>query len=109
MSAFESPDVAWCCMALQVVKNRRPQLPPPLKVGMATPENPPSDLDLATLPASTTSLHQFNDIIRQCWQQRELKRPTATAVFTTLVGLLQQHGVEIPHDLRKQVWTAPAS
>jgi hypothetical protein len=43
---------------------------------------------LAQRPASLHALPELNDIIRACWQQRDLRRPTAAAVCAQLQALL---------------------
>jgi hypothetical protein len=40
------------------------------------------------LPASLDALPPFNAIIRQCWNQRDLRRPTAQDVHRLLADLL---------------------
>jgi hypothetical protein len=44
--------------------------------------------DIIELPASLTALPQLNSVIEACWQQRELRRPTAADVHIYLRGLV---------------------
>jgi hypothetical protein len=48
----------------------------------------PPSRPLSHLPASLDALPEFNEIIRACWQQRELRRPTAGTLHAQLHALL---------------------
>ncbi len=45
---------------------------------------------LSEVRASLHALPELNDIIRACWQQRDLRRPTAAGVHARIQTLLQQ-------------------
>jgi hypothetical protein len=66
---------------------RRPFLPKPAELAHLASEPPAAR---AHLPASLYAFPALNALISSCWQQRDLRRPTATEVHTQLLGLLQQ-------------------
>jgi hypothetical protein len=49
--------------------------------------------DLCQRPVSLQALPELTVIIRDCWQQRDLRRPTAAAVHAKLQALLLHHSV----------------
>jgi hypothetical protein len=52
---------------------------------------PCSPQALSHRPASLRTLPELNIIIRDCWQQRDLRRPTAALVLAQLQALMQRY------------------
>ncbi len=75
----------------QVDEGRRPPLPLPAAKD-AGGSGPLPAVDLDGVAASLDALPELNLIINECWQQRALRRPPASAVHARLLALLQSQG-----------------
>jgi hypothetical protein len=74
-----------------VVAGSRPELP----IGNQEPPTRP----LADIPASLHALPELNAIIRDCWQQRDHRRPAARHVHARLRSLAAKHGLLLLPDV----------
>jgi hypothetical protein len=88
-----SDDVVTSLSLHAAAPDRQPghTLSPQSSAAATTPVARSTHLPLAQQPASLHVLPELNDIIRACWQQRDLRRPTAETVHTQVQALLQQH------------------
>jgi hypothetical protein len=82
---------------LQVLSGHRPELPG----GDIDDEDThgtqqPPTINLIEVPASLSALPKLNAIIRDCWQQREQRRPSAAAVHDRLLDLMREYGLSPP-------------
>ncbi len=69
-------------------KNQRPPLPLPPAIGGAAPQE---ESNLGATPASLHALPELNQLVDECWQQRDLRRPSAEQVRQRLEELLRTH------------------